>query len=885
MLKREKLKGMIGETLQYVGIVLLSSLSALWLIIKGNNMANPKLYDIVQKYRCSTNELLWVIFLFLLIPIWIGLAPKWYSWFATDGNGLWMKWLYGFLNDLYPVNIPIAIFMSYFAYRWNVRIREDNDCRPFRFILVLIALVLLWYGGNVVYANIVWGLDYRMFLSCWLAFTLFIQTSKIVRTIVNIHKDLSKNGDIENVESNKIFKGFSLDKPEENNNLKQYASLIAKKLISTDISAQSYAIGITGKWGVGKTTFLNLLKNEIAEKAEIVEFNPWMCRSPEQVTNDFFASLRHQLSPKHSTLSKSIKEYAKYINNITFEPHKAFGIEMSIPLKEDSLYEKKKILSEKFSRLSHPVVVFIDDIDRLEREEVFEVLRLIRNTADLNNTIYIVAYDKEYVTSVLEEKDIKDAASYLEKIFPVEVHLPKVDDSLIWKTLRKDFSKQDKFKGFFTKKLFAQFSYNERIIILRVLNNYRRAKRFARLYMLNFDYITEQYKGEIKLLDLFWLELLQMYDKKVYDKLADDPYNLLYIEKDRDRFCLKKGILHSFKGNEDNAYDGDKYWKNETPQILEQMFGQFIKTRKESICYLENFDKYFALSVSPNKLSFNALKELFSEENDPEKTVIQWVDSGKYFNSIAYQLSHVYIKDLSNNLLKNYLYGILTFALKIVPYRNTQMGNIKEMLQEYRYKDIGKKDIAHDNALAWFNGKLGDERNILYLSRLLNKLYLTRIYDQDNQEVFQCTLLISNEEIESLLISGMQTYLDRHPELTACDLIKKGTTLFRLFKSCCLITDDNIVIDGGYGSIYKQVTFKTVIDYFERKDEKPTLKEYEELYASLYSQETLAFTDPIEEDAYWDYMEYSMEYEMKRTFGDSCDSDLEEFKNKCFMNE
>lgn len=870
--------------LQYIGIVLLSCLSALWLIIKGKNLANPKLYDIVRKYRCSNNELIWAIFLLLLIPIWIGVAPKWYSWFATDGNGLWMKWLYGFLNNLYPVNISIAIFVSYFAYRWNVRIWEDNDCRPFRFILVLIALVLLWYGGNVVYANIVWGLDYRMFLSCWLAITLFIQTSKVVRTIVNIHKDLSKNEDAENVESNKIFKGFSLDKPKEqyeNNNLKQYASLIAKKLMSTDISDQSYAIGITGKWGVGKTTFLNLLKNEIAEKAEIVEFNPWMCRSPEQVTNDFFASLRHQLSPKHSTLSKSIKEYAKYINNITLEPHKAFGIEMSIPLKEDSLYEKKKILSEKFSRLSHPVVVVIDDIDRLEREEVFEVLRLIRNTADLNNTIYIVAYDKEYVTSVLEEENIKDAASYLEKIFPVEVHLPRVDDSLIWKTLRKDFSKQDKFKGFFTKKLFAQFSYNERIIILRVLNNYRRAKRFARLYMLNFDYITEQYKGEIKLLDLFWLELLQMYDKKVYDKLADDPYNLLYIEKDRDRFCLKKGILHSFKGNEDNAYEGDKYWKNETPQILEQMFGQFIKTRKESICYLENFDKYFALSVSPNKLSFKALKDLFSEENDPENIVIQWINSGKYFNSITYQLSHVHIKDIPGDLLKNYLYAILTFALKIVPYRSNQIGSIKELLQGNRYEEVDKKDIAHSNVLDWFYSKLGCE-DLLNLSELLKKLYLTSTYGQNNQEGYQCPLVISNEEIENLLTSGMQTYLDRHPELTACDLIRENSTLFSLFRNCCLCIEYNVNAD--YDS-YKQLAFNTVIDYFSQKEAKPTLREYENLYDLLFSQTTPVFTDPIEEEAYWDYMEETVEYKMKETYGDSYERDLEEFKNRCFVVE
>ena len=155
-------------------------------------------------------------------------------------------------------------------------------------------------------------------------------------------------------------------------------------------------------------------------------------------------------------------------------PPNVLGIELSLSIREESLYEKKMDLSDKFLRLSRPVVVFvfIDDIDRLEREEVFEVLRLIRNTADLNNTIYLVAYDKEYVTTVLEEKNIKDAASYLEKIFPVEVHLPKVEDNLIWETLYGDLNCQERFNGRFTKSLFARFNNDERALVSKYPLNF-----------------------------------------------------------------------------------------------------------------------------------------------------------------------------------------------------------------------------------------------------------------------------------------------------------------------------------------------------------------------------------------------------------------------------
>ena len=53
----------------------------------------------------------------------------------------------------------------------------------------------------------------------------------------------------------------------------------------------------------------------------------------------------------------------------------------------------------------------------------------------------------------------------------------------------------------------------------------------------------------------------------------------------------------------------------------------------------------------------------------------------------------------------------------------------------------------------------------------------------------------------------------------------------------------------------------------------------------LFSQTTPVFTDPIEEEAYWDYMEETVEYKMKETYGDSYERDLEEFKNRCFVVE
>ena len=66
------------------------------------------------------------------------------------------------------------------------------------------------------------------------------------------------------------------------------------------------------------------------------------------------------------------------------------------------------------------IVIIIDDIDRLEGKEIFEVLRIIRNTAKFNNIIYIVAYDKDHVVGQLCLPEFGIEKDYLEKMAPIK---------------------------------------------------------------------------------------------------------------------------------------------------------------------------------------------------------------------------------------------------------------------------------------------------------------------------------------------------------------------------------------------------------------------------------------------------------------------------------
>ncbi|WP_429070678.1 P-loop NTPase fold protein [Aeromonas veronii] len=60
------------------------------------------------------------------------------------------------------------------------------------------------------------------------------------------------------------------------------------------------------------------------------------------------------------------------------------------------------------SKIKRPIVVIIDDIDRLTPVETFQVLRLVKAVADFPSTSFLLAFDPKYLTSVLDKNDITD---------------------------------------------------------------------------------------------------------------------------------------------------------------------------------------------------------------------------------------------------------------------------------------------------------------------------------------------------------------------------------------------------------------------------------------------------------------------------------------------
>jgi len=708
----------------------------------------------------------------------------------------WMKSVYQLFDKNLPLNIPICIFLTYEYYKVSRKIFFPVFFRYHWLLAVAYVYLLLYYQSPFIYAELTWGIDYRLFLS-----VLLPCVPLVVRIFIHIYNQRKENkkSDIVEIYNNG---GFSPDNGkyyQPSLPVEAYAEKIIAKLHNTKLKYfnESFAIGITSEWGTGKTSFLNLLKEKMdGISNDIVVFNPWMCQSPEQVTKDFFSTLRNTLSQRHPELSSPIKQYAKHLRTITLPMIGNISVKLDFFSSEKSLFEMKEQLSKKFSALRHPVVVIIDDLDRLDSSEVFEVLRLIRNTADLGNVIYLVAYDKNYITKILESQHISAPTAYLEKIFQLEIQLPSVDDEQVWNTLMSELSFQ------LPDNIDIGFLESDKELIKEILNTYRRAKRFARLFSLDSVYLNEESAHGLNLKEKFLLDLLQMDDKEIYDILWNKPEKLLstyttsagneiwtyriseeqdLIERqEKDIIVLKDGI----------------HIKPTTNKLLTCLWPvSDDEPEHNSIRCVEYSSEYFTLKV---QFSEKDVKQII-DSNDVDALMKEWCGKvGKHFYDVIIAYNNK--SQLTQQRKKNLIWGVLYASY------------YGSCIDTWRIKDLVKRETDERVIIDWFIEKLKDKEckyeRLSSILRLLDSI-----------------ISVSNKEI--IIKTMIQRFVD-NKRYSILDCIKCHDTIFHngLYWFLWPLDDEDRII-----------AFEYLIDIYSKMEPKPKMEEYDKVRDTLLNDE------------------------------------------------
>jgi predicted KAP-like P-loop ATPase len=223
----------------------------------------------------------------------------------------------------------------------------------------------------------------------------------------------------------------------------RFAEALAWQLV--DVPAEAgFVVGLLGTWGSGKTSILNMVEEVLTDTYQdtvVLHFNPWLFSGTEQLVSRFFEELGAQLleepDDRLRRLGTTLEEYGQLLSPLRFVPVAGSWIDRSTMVMKAvggffrrrgeqgpvSVEARRHALDAALRDLGKRMVVIIDDIDRLLGEEIQDVVRLVRLTADFPLTVYLLAFDRVRVEQALGEAE-GDGRAYLEKILQVSHDVP-----------------------------------------------------------------------------------------------------------------------------------------------------------------------------------------------------------------------------------------------------------------------------------------------------------------------------------------------------------------------------------------------------------------------------------------------------------------------------
>jgi len=229
---------------------------------------------------------------------------------------------------------------------------------------------------------------------------------------------------------------------------------LAATLVDTHGHAQGVVVGLTGPWGSGKSSFLNLLSEYITDNyptVVTVRFNPWLITSADGLVSAFFydvsealraAGTRQSAGDRRDGIFRvaaTVLGYGKRIapaGNLVFPGAGTAGAAFldaaqSAFERDGTLFDLRRRLAERLKQTNTHVLVLIDELDRLHDSEIALITQLVRSVADFENFSYLLAYDAGRVAEALGGGDADRGRAYLEKIVQLQIPLPPASDQTL----------------------------------------------------------------------------------------------------------------------------------------------------------------------------------------------------------------------------------------------------------------------------------------------------------------------------------------------------------------------------------------------------------------------------------------------------------------------
>jgi len=476
---------------------------------------------------------------------------------------------------------------------------------------------------------------------------------------------------------------------EDKLNRKGYAERLAKQIYAykfPEDAKESFVIGISGEWGCGKTSLKNMVLEHLQTlptgedaKMDVLEFCPWEFALHRSLTEAFLYELvTHLGSDKQTEAAKKASKRLIYFSKalgfgssmlqvasgamtMTGNPLglvisgvgksgkniaglSAEGAAFQQIRSEKSLTETKAALQNAMMELEKPLLVVIDDLDRLNSQEIREVIHVVKTNGNLPNVIYLLLFDREIVAKALDQDTDGKGHEYLEKIIQASFNIPKAImedvrsylDSKI-KSFISEIPEANQWNQMAFYKMWENDSFP-------YLNNIRNINRFFNSLYFQTSLFKRNGFFEFSPMDLFLIEYIRFFNpidfKKIYHsrksltlqrKISPDEIKKLDTEFNSVEIDIIK-YLFPILEIENDTLDSKVEIKLLNSNYLDRLYNT------------EWFNSYFSSYIDkdqiPQYMIENAIQKINNGEGDSLKRIYEAIESDALKNKFCYALKH-----------------------------------------------------------------------------------------------------------------------------------------------------------------------------------------------------------------------------------------------------
>lgn len=423
-----------------------------------------------------------------------------------------------------------------------------------------------WTGANrgsfivpAVAAFVVFRLAALLPFTAWCLTAVLLAASSVL--ILFLAAQRSKASDVPKDSSDDPQVSLDEAWPERRDLAEQIADCIRRE------GKPTYAI--YGDFGSGKSSMLNFIDEALSadsrKRPVIVRFNGWLPGSKDNLADQLLSDIATECSKEFYVphLRHTALKVARTV--ATSVPH--FGA-LTEWLPEETQGDVVRDLKLALARLPKRVVVLVDEIDRMRKEELIVLLKLIRGFSSLPRLSFVCALERRQVEKMIRDEfgDIDD--TFYHKFFADSFQIPKLVDSFLESEAHDALTGIFERQGWFRGNAQAEAEYSAAIhqhwksILSPLCTNIREVHRLAGTVRSEARPLVD----EVNPVDLTLVSALRCF--------APEALELMW--KFRDTLCALD--LDSRIADPDKAYEGEvaAYLEREdalpiTPLLREQV--------------------------------------------------------------------------------------------------------------------------------------------------------------------------------------------------------------------------------------------------------------------------------------------------------------------------